>query len=318
MDPTGSPAVPLSVVVVNWNGAGLLPGCLEPLRAAGVETIVVDNGSSDASLDLLAREFPWAVVVANPDNRGFAVANNQGLAVATEPNVLLLNNDTLPNREALAALASFLAGHPEVAVVGPSLAYADGRRQPSCGPGPNLWTEILAKTLLHRVLPGLRAKAPEVSCRVDWVTGAALCIRREVAAELGGLDESMFMFYEDLDLCARVREAGHEVWFVATPPITHLGGASRRRVEAKSLVDSYHSADRFFGRHGPAWRRGVLRAMIVPEMALRSGVWGLLSLSPGRRVLARERLAAYRSILGQAVRPGRSAPGPAPLESSPP
>jgi GT2 family glycosyltransferase len=296
MDAAETPQVPLSIVIVNWNGAELLPGCLRSLDAAGLEVVVIDNGSTDASLDLLETAFPRVRVVANPDNRGFAAASNQGLQLATSPNVLLLNNDTIPDPAALAELAVFLAEHPEAGVAGPSLTYPDGRRQTSCGPGPNLWTEILSKTLLHRVLPGLREKAPEHTCRVDWVTGAALCIRRELALQLGGLDEEMFMFYEDLDLCARVREAGKQVWFVATQPIVHLGGATRRRVEAQSLVHSFRSADLFFSRHGPSWRRQLLRSLTIPEMWLRSLIWGLLSLSPGGRDVARERLRAYRTI----------------------
>jgi N-acetylglucosaminyl-diphospho-decaprenol L-rhamnosyltransferase len=303
MAPMDAPSIPLSIVIVNWNGAELLPGCLAPLDGCGIEVIVVDNGSTDASLDLLATSFPQARVVANPDNRGFAVASNQGLRLATAPYVLFLNNDTVPDPKALEELTSFMAHNPDTGVVGPALVFPGGRRQPSCGPGPNLWTEILAKTLLHRALPGLREKAPERTCRVDWVTGAALCIRRDQALELGGLDEAMFMFYEDLDLCARVREAGKQVWFVATPPIVHLGGATRRRVEARSLIDSYRSADLFFSRHGPRWRRELLRALTVPEMSLRFGIWGLLFLSRQRRDLARERLRAYRTILRALARP---------------
>ncbi|MCW3036887.1 MAG: glycosyl transferase family 2 [Actinobacteria bacterium] len=296
-----TPSIPLSVVIVNWNRAELLPGCLAPLDGGGIEVIVVDNGSTDASLEVLASSFPAVRVVANPDNRGFAAASNQGLRLATSPYVLFLNNDTLPDPKALEELTAFLAGNPDTGVVGPTLVFPGGQPQPSCGPGPNLWTEILAKTLLHRALPGLREKAPGQTCRVDWVTGAALCIRREQALELGGLDEEMFMFYEDLDLCARVREAGKQVWFVATPPIVHLGGATRRRVEARSLIHSYQSADLFFSRHGPRWRRRLLRALTIPEMGLRMGVWGLLAVSPQRRALARERLAAYRSILSLAA-----------------
>lgn len=287
----------LTVVVVNWNGEDLLPACLTPLGGAEFEVIVVDNGSADGSLDLLAESFPGAIVVANEANRGFAVANNQGIRLASAPAVLLLNNDTLPDPAPLLALGDFLAEHPEVGIVGPSLVFPDGRRQPSCGRGPNLRTEITGKTLLHRLAPALRVRAPLRSCQVDWVTGAALCIRRDLALSLGGLDESMFMFYEDLDLCARVREAGSQVWFLATQPIVHIGGASRRRVEAESLIHSYRSTDLFFARHGPSWRRRLIRMLTVPEMLLRMGVWGALFATPSRRDLARERLRAYRAIL---------------------
>jgi GT2 family glycosyltransferase len=300
MDLTGETPSPLTIIVVNWNGVDLLPGCLNPLTGAGFEVIVVDNGSTDASKRLLRESFPWVKIIANPDNRGFAAANNQGLQLAGSALVLLLNNDTIPDRAALTELVGFLEYHPEVGVAGPSLVFPDGRPQPSCGPGPNLWTEVLSKTMLHRLLPGLRAKAPAVTSRVDWVTGAALCIRRDLALELGGLDEAMFMFYEDLDLCARVREAGSQVFFVATPPVLHIGGATRRRVETDSLVQSYQSSAYFFSKHGPAWRKHLIRGMTVPEMVLRTTVWAALSVSPSQRRLARERLSAYRRILGLA------------------
>jgi GT2 family glycosyltransferase len=291
----------LSIVVVNWNGEELLPGCLGPLNGAGFDVIVVDNGSIDGSRALLEDRFAWARIIANDENLGFAVANNQGIAAATGDHVLLLNSDTVPNVDALARLADVLDEHPAVGIAGPALINPDGSRQPSCGPGPNLRTELLAKTMLHRIFPGVRTRAPTRTCRVDWVTGAALCIRRSLARDLGGLDEAMFMFYEDLDLCARAREHGEEVWFVDTPPIVHLGGASRRKVEARSLVDSFRSTDRYFSRHGSAGRRILLRLLTIPEMMVRSGLWLVLGLLPHRRPTARARLEAYRTILRLAV-----------------
>ncbi|MGQ0434283.1 MAG: glycosyltransferase family 2 protein [Microthrixaceae bacterium] len=291
----------LSIVIVNWNGEDLLPGCLEPLESAGFDVIVVDNGSTDGSLALLRSRYSWVRVVANTDNRGFAVANNQGIADADGEYVLLLNNDTVPNVVALETVVAFLDEHPDVGVAGPSVADPDGSPQPSCGPGPSLGTELLARTMLHRLLPGIRARAPSRTQRVDWVTGAVLFVRRALARDVGGLDEGMFMFYEDLDLCARARERGFEVWFVATPPIVHIGGASRRKVEAESLVHSYRSTARFFARHGPAWRRQLLRVLTIPEMALRSLLWSVLALAPSRRAAARSRLQAYRTILRLAL-----------------
>lgn len=303
------PIAGLSVVVPNWNGEELLVDCLGPLPEGGYEVIVVDNASEDGSLRLLRERFPWVRVIENRENRGFSVACNQGIDAASSEHVLLLNNDTVPDPAALDALVVFLEARPRVAVVGPTLLRPDGSRQRSCGPGPNLRTELAGRFLLHRAVPGLRARAPEVACRVDWVTGAALAIRRDVAVALGGFDEGMFMFYEDLDLCARARAAGYEVWFVPTEPIVHLWGASRRKVEARALVDSFRSTDRYFARHGPAGRRRLLRWLTVPEMAVRSALWTVMAALPGRRAQARERLRAYRRILAE-VAGRRGALGP--------
>lgn len=290
---------PLSVVIPNWNGAELLPGCLEPLAGGAYEVIVIDNASTDSSREMIRERFPWVQLVQNSENRGFAVACNQGIDLAAGIVVLLLNNDTVPDPSALDRLAQFLVDHPRVGAAGPTLVNADRSRQRSCGPGPNLWTELAGRFLLHRVVPGVRTWAPRHDRRVDWVTGAALAAPTEVLRELGGLDEGMFMFYEDLDLCARIRESDREVWFVETAPVVHFHGATRRTVEAQSLVHSFRSTDRYFRRHGPAWRRRLLRWLTGPEMILRSMVWTALWMVPARRALARQRLYAYRTILGE-------------------
>lgn len=111
------------------------------------------------------------------------------------------------------------------------------------------------------------------------------------------------MFYEDLDVCARIRGAGYEVWFVATTPVVHLYGATRKRVARKSLVDSFRSTDRFFLRHGPSWRRRILRWLTLPEMVLRSVVWIPFLLRPSSRPRARERLQAYAAIIRELFAP---------------
>jgi GT2 family glycosyltransferase len=107
----------------------------------------------------------------------------------------------------------------------------------------------------------------------------------------------MFIFYEDLDLCARAREHGHEVWFGSTTPLVHIGGASSRKLRAQALVHSDRGTDRFFTLHGPAWRRNLRRALTVPEVLVRAILWAMLGLLPHRRATARARLQSYRMIL---------------------
>ncbi len=244
----GSAAAPgqrpdVSVVIVNWNAAAYLAGALRSLASASgglaVETWVVDNASNDGSLALLQRDFPRVQVIANDDNRGFAAANNQGIARSGGRYILLLNPDTeLPVR-GLEQLVTYLDEHPEAGVVGPRLVGQRGKTQGgAAGFDPSPHTIFSYATFLYRLFPhrfrGLWL--PQVvyergtPLRVDWVSGACMLVRREAALAAGPLDERYFMYSEDVDWCRRMRDAGYAV--VCDPAVRvihHIGGSTRQR-----------------------------------------------------------------------------------------
>ncbi len=215
----------LTIIIVNWNVRDLLRACLTSVLAGleadalSAEVIVVDNNSADHSADMVSAEFPLVTLIANDRNLGFGTANNQGLAASTGENVLFLNPDTVVRPGTFGALLDFLAEHPEVACVGPRLLNPDGSTQPSRRGFPQLRTAFVESTPLQRYAGGLqsvrqfyRQDAPEDEAQqVDWIVGAAMLIRRSVLEEVGGFDESFFMYSEEMDLCFRIKQAGYQI-----------------------------------------------------------------------------------------------------------
>ncbi|MFN8177964.1 MAG: glycosyltransferase family 2 protein [bacterium] len=300
----------VSIIIVNWNTADLLAGCLRSVAgstSAPSETIVVDNASTDGSGERVRREFPWVRLLPQTENLGFARGSNVGLAAASAPWLLLLNPDTVLRARAVDALVSFLARTPAAGIAGPPLWNPDGSPQPSVQPFPTLGSELLRQTMLHRVLPGRfgqEARRRETR-RVDVVTGAALCIRRECYAAIGPLDEGIFMFYEDTDWCRRASDLGWEIWYVDGPGVVHAkGGASVGAAFTRSLLDSLRGTVHYFRKHGGASKVGWLRAIALLGASLRS-VRALLLLAVGRRrVEQRARLTAYARMIRWAVAGG--------------
>lgn len=229
----------LSVVIVNWNGLEMTLRCLESLdaqRDVSLEVIVVDNGSADGSAEAIASR-GGVRLIANPDNRGFARAANQGIRASRGGNVLLLNNDTVvEDPTALARAVGFLEGRPDAGAVGVRLMNADGTLQHSCGRFLSLWAEV-RNSLPMRGLLGPRedllryTPGDHLGTRaVDWVMGAFLLVRRDSLEAVGLLDETEFMYGEDYDLCYRLARAGWRTYYLADVAVTHLGNASAARV----------------------------------------------------------------------------------------
>ncbi len=230
----------LSICMVNWNGRELLGASLQSIEDARaslkVETIVVDNGSTDGSADLVARQFRQVVLLRNSDNAGFARASNQAAALSTGRYLLFLNNDTLVAKGSLESLTGFMRSHPQVGMVGPRLIGDDGLPQRSYRYRPTLAALLHRRTLLRWT--GLfrgayrayrrREFKPDTVKPVEALLGAAVCLPREVFALHGGWDEEFPFGLEDFDLSARVAQT-HEVVFFPGAEIIHLGRVSSRK-----------------------------------------------------------------------------------------
>lgn len=253
---------PLDIVIVNYNNHEDLAACLAsifqtPPRTLG-RVFVVDNASTDDSQAYVASAWPQVHLMALPDNRGFAAANNVAIRAATAPLVLLLNSDTLVPEGAIDTLVARLDATDAVAA-GPLLVDAQGRPEVSFGPmlSPiaELRQSVRVRLARSRRLWAQRATARLVARErpVDWVSGGCLLVRRAQALAAGLLDERYFLYEEDVDFCAALRAQGGIVLFTPHARVIHLRGRSVRRagVPATRHYDRSHLA--FYEKHRPGW-----------------------------------------------------------------
>ncbi|MBT4504713.1 MAG: glycosyltransferase family 2 protein [Gemmatimonadetes bacterium] len=298
----------LSICIVNWNTKNLLKDCLNSIYADPQiviwEVVVVDNASTDDSVQMVRSTFPQVHLVISDENLGFVGGNNLAIERARGDYLLLLNSDTRVEPGVLGSLVDFLASHPEAGAAGPRLVGADGGLQLSCGRPPGLASEFVNKLLLHKLLPFFKfGRWDHAEIReVGWITGACLLVRREVVEQLGPLDPAIFMFYEDLEFCMRIRRAGWKILYHPFSQILHLGGQSTRKNLRNMLVISQRSLFYLFQKHFGRGHLHFLRLLTAVEMVLRSLVWGFLFLFlPARRSEARQRLQAYRQIFWKSL-----------------
>jgi len=304
----------LSVIIVNWNVRDLLRRCLESAighqPSVVSEIIVVDNASTDGSVEMLRAAFPQVRLVANSTNRGFPAGNNQGLAVAQGRYVLLLNPDTEVLGDALASLVRFMDEHPDVGMVGPQLLNPDGSVQSSRRRFPTLMTAFVESTWLERWAPRalLRRyfvldRPNDVTLDVDWITGAAMLARRAVVEQVGGMDEGFFMYSEELDWCRRIKAAGWRVVYHPAAQIVHHEGKSSEQAVPARHINFQRSKIRYFRKyHGPRVAtvlRLYLLALYAGQLALEALKW----LLGHKRPLRAQRVRTYWQVLRSGLRP---------------
>jgi GT2 family glycosyltransferase len=232
----------VSVIIVNWNTCDILRDCLASLYASTsnltFEVIVVDNASSDGSVDMIKSEFSQVKLIVNAENRGFAAANNKAIAVAKGRYVLLLNSDTIVLDNAPGKVVDFADLHQEAGITGCRVLNEDKTLQPTCFMFPSILNMILWITYLFKLFPRSRFFGRERMTwwsrddvrEVDVLTGCFMLVRREAIEQIGPMDERFFMYFEETDWCYRFRQAGWKVMFTPNAEIVHLGGASSKQV----------------------------------------------------------------------------------------
>lgn len=277
----------LSIIVVNWNTRDLLRACLVSLRDAlagsplNWETVVVDNGSSDGSAAMVRDEFPELVLIANEENRNYAAGNNQGLAAAMGEFQLLLNPDTEVPAGALEALCRVLREHPGAGAVSPALVHPDGELQLSVRGFPTPRALVGDLTGVGRLFPAsswggyrMRALPEDRPVPVDQPMASALLLRRAALEQVGAFDEAFPLFFNDVDLCFRLKQAGWEILYDPRVRIVHLGGASTRQVRPEAIRLSHEGLREFYRKHYrgkiPALGYAVIDALIRISGRLRS------------------------------------------------
>ncbi len=243
-------AVPdVSVVVVSFNTRDLLRECLQTVyREEGVsyEVIVVDNASRDGSWAMVAEEFPSAITIQVGANAGFAAANNMAFRRARGRYVALLNSDAFLTPGTLRKSVALMDASPHTALAGGRLVGRDGSWQPSARFFPSVLNDFLSLSGLAARFPRSRffGRADRTwaddlqSADVDWVPGAYSIIRRDALEQVGLFDESFFLYYEEVDLCRRLKAAGFKVCYWPELEVIHIGGESSRQLRRLSLSSS--------------------------------------------------------------------------------
>jgi GT2 family glycosyltransferase len=239
-----------SVIIVSYNTRGLLKRCIDAVRDSAVglshEIIVVDNGSRDGSAEYLRKEFADVILIESAENIGFAGANNAGYERASGEYIVMLNSDAFLVGDSLAASVALMDRHPEVGLAGGRLVGEDGAWQPSARSFPGLWNHFLTLTGLAGKYSKSRFfgrpdmtwidQDRELLC--DWVPGAFSIVRRPILERLGFFDERFFLYFEEVDLCRRIRKAGWKVAYWPSIRVIHLGGASTAGFSRKLVTKS--------------------------------------------------------------------------------
>jgi GT2 family glycosyltransferase len=265
----------VSVVVVTLNALPWLERCLESVK--GHEVVVVDHGSTDGTLELVRKRFPDVRVVEQA-NQGMGGGNNAGMRVAGGRYWLLLNSDAWVVGDAVEQLVAFADDHPRAAVVGPRLRNTDGTLQRSVRAEPTVWrlaTEYLGirklaprSNLLNPLYVG--GFAHDAVREADWLSGAALLVRREAAEAVGLFDEAFFMFSEEVDWLTRFRHAGWAVLFFPGAEVVHVGGATHG---GRMYVENLRSQLRFLAKHRGKGEAERARRVLLWSLRLRALVF---------------------------------------------
>jgi GT2 family glycosyltransferase len=264
-----------AVVVVTYNALPWLEQCLASVR--GVETVVVDHGSTDGTVALVRERFP-DVALVEQENRGLAFGWNAGIARTSGRYVLLLNSDAWLDEGSLDALVAFADAHPSAAVVGPRLRYPDGRLQRSVRGFPTLW-RLATEFFFHRKLaPRSRllnafygGGFDHESVRdAEVLMGAVWLVRREAVEDVGPADEAFFLFSEETDWAYRFRAAGWHLLFFPGAGATHVYAASHKGL---LFVENLKGQLRFLRKHrGEAYAERARRLLLV-ALRLRAALY---------------------------------------------
>lgn len=270
----------LSIIIVNYNVKEFLEQCLisvqKALKGISAEVLVIDNSSSDGSAEMLRQKFPDVQLTVNPKNVGFAKASNQGLQIAGGQFIALLNPDTLVQEDTFSKMLEFFSDRPKTGVLGCKILNPDGSLQLACRRSfPKPWIAFTKLSGLSYLFPksklfgkyNLTYLDPDDSHEVDAISGSFMMIRCEVLEDVGDLDESFFMYGEDLDWCFRAREKGWKVVYFPGTQIVHFKGESSKRAQFDSLKQFYIAMELFVKKH---FKR---KYFFMPYWLLGGGIW---------------------------------------------
>jgi GT2 family glycosyltransferase len=288
----------VSIIIVNYNTRALVLKCLESIYRTtyqmDFEVIMVDNASADGSADAVRKKYPSVMVIAEEKNFGFARANNLAIRRCEGKYILLLNPDTEVRNSAVPSMARFLDGHPKAGAVGCRLYNSDGSLQVSSFDFPTVPGVFATVFQLKKIIPtrwlregplrtwmGSRIRyfnqhiSPQ---RVDFVSGACMMVRKRMLDEVGLLDEGFFIYFEEIDWCFRMAEAGWTTYFLPSAEVVHHIGQSSRQISRRSFLELHRSRLYYYRKHFSRQSTAVVKSIIFARLGwdlFLAGIRGL-------------------------------------------
>lgn len=271
----------LSIIIVNWNVRDDLHKCLRSIEenkpSYTYEVIVIDNASTDGTVDMITEHFSEITLICNHDNRGFAAANNQGINISQGEYILLLNPDTILHPKSLDILIKFMDSNEDVGACGPQLLNADETNQDSVRRFPSFRGALHRHTALKflGIFKGQYKKwmmydfKNDKQIDVDQVMGAALMARKSTIEQAGVMDERFFMYYEEVDLCYRIKKADWRIVYIPEATITHIGGGSSGQILVSKRIMAMTSLLKFFRKHRGKYVTCIFSCVFKPTIILR-------------------------------------------------
>jgi len=280
----------VSIIIVNWNTRQLLDDCLKSIKNSTAniqyEIIVIDNDSSDDSVQMIKQHYPQVHLIANNTNRGFAAANNQGMEVSKGRYVLLQNSDTVVHHDAIEKTVNYADEYADAAVVGCRVMNSPDQVEMTCFRFPDLLSIFFSSAGLQRLFKNSRLFGRERMLwwqrdtfrKVDVVSGMYMLVRKEAIDQVGMMDESFFFYYEETDWCYRFAKSGWKALFNPEATITHIGGGgqSSAKVRSKTFVQRQKSCMIYLKKNKGYLYALAARATLILAYLGRAVVWSVL------------------------------------------
>ena len=297
----------ISVVILSYNTFNITLKCLDHLfksREVKLEVIVIDNASTDGSVAAIAKKFPQIKLIANKSNIGFAAGNNQGMKLAKEDTILLLNSDCFVYPDTLSKCLKQMQTHD---VLGCQLLNPGGSIQPSWGYFPTL-RRILQLMLFVDNFPIVRTYIDSIHVRdlgrfqnsreVNWLTAAFVMLKANIFRKTGGIDEKYFMYGEETEWMFRIRKLGFNIYYYPEAKAIHLQGASTKSM-SKMFASEMKGYLYWFTKHNPPWQLPILKVILVVGTFYKALAWTILGGILGKPTWGRDNWATFKEIYHQ-------------------
>ena len=276
----------LSISIVNWNTRELLDQCLKSIfdttKGIDFEVIVVDNASSDDSMEMVHEKYPQVKSILNSENVGFATANNQAYEISSGKYFMLLNPDTIVLTD-LSPVVDFLDSNNEVGVAGCKCINPDKSLQPNWYDYyPSFTWELLPEALRNIASKLIYKRNSDSAFATKWVGGQCMTLRRECMDKVGAMDQNFFMYSEETDLCFRIKKLGWKIMHFPGITIVHIGGQSTKSVRTKMLIELYRSKNRFIRKNFCRLHSSFFKAGLIARTHLLKAVTLVLASKNSR------------------------------------